>query len=229
MIISPISTDAQGNPLATGSQKELGRAEFLQLFVTKLRYQDPLEPMSDEAFVAQLAQFSTLEQMANMNETLEASLQWSILSNQTINNSVAAELIGNEVVADLSLISLEDGGTVKANYQLGAFAANVTIEIRDEDGELVRTLSQENVEPGMNFVVWDGKGDSGESMPGGTYNVSVSATGEDGLPVDASERLVGIVEGVIYRSGIAFLKVGGIEIALGDIREINEATQSEEG
>ncbi|MCH9032221.1 MAG: flagellar hook assembly protein FlgD [candidate division Zixibacteria bacterium] len=222
MIISPLPTDAQGNPRATGSQKELGRDEFLQLFVTKLRYQDPLEPMSDGAFVAQLAQFSSLEQMTNINETLEATLQWSILNNQTINNSVAAELIGNEVVADLSVISLEEGGSAKANYQLDAFATNVTIEIRNESGELVRTLSQEDVESGMNSVIWDGKGDSGESMPDGLYYVSVSATGADGLPVDASERLVGIVEGVIYRSGIAFLKVDGVEIALGDIREINE-------
>ena len=225
MIISPLPTDARGNPLATGSQKELGRDEFLQLFVTKLRYQDPMEPMSDEAFVAQLAQFSALEQMTNINATLEASLQWNVLNNQTINNSVAAQLIGNEVVADLSIIGLEENGSAKASYQLSAFAKNVTIEIRDESGELVRTLSQEDAEPGMNSVIWDGKGDSGETMPVGLYHVSVSASGEDGLPVTVSERLVGIVQGVIYREGIAFLKVSGVEIALGDIREINEPSE----
>ena len=55
--ISPVATDTNGNPRDTGSMQSLGRDDFLQLLVTKLQHQDPLKPMEDSDFIAQLAQF----------------------------------------------------------------------------------------------------------------------------------------------------------------------------
>ena len=95
--ISPIPTDSRGNEIKTGSAQELGRNDFLELLIAKLQNQDPLKPMEDEDFIAQLAQFSSLEQMNNIAEGISASNEWDFLQMQSINNTMAAGLIGKEV------------------------------------------------------------------------------------------------------------------------------------
>ena len=78
-------------------QNELGKEEFLKLLVTQLRYQDPLSPMDNEAFIAQLAQFSSLEQMQNMNENLKTNMDTDLFMAQSISNSMVTALIDKEV------------------------------------------------------------------------------------------------------------------------------------
>ena len=73
----------------TGSVQSLGKDEFLQLMVTKLQNQDPLNPMEDEDYIAQLAQFSSLEQLTNISDGLDESNEWDYLQMQSINNVMA--------------------------------------------------------------------------------------------------------------------------------------------
>ncbi len=221
MIISPQPVDARGNPIATGSMKELGKEDFLRLFVTKLRHQDPINPMQDEAFIAQLAEFSSLEQLTTLNENFESSIRWDVINNQTINNSVAAQLIGNEVVANLSELRLTEENAPKLSFELSEFAAGVELEIVDASGETIRTIKESDLPSGRNNVVWDGKDDDGERAPEGSYTVKITATNADGDTFTPSLSITGIVTGVVYRGGIAFLKLDGTEVALGDVEEIN--------
>ncbi len=221
MIISPASTTAQGELAPTGSQKKVGKDEFLKLFVTKLKYQDPLSPMEDEAFIAQLAQFSSLEQLQNMNSNLASSIDWDVINNQTVNNSVAAQLIDREVIANLSELSLGEENTPKVSYDLDEFASEVDIKILDVNGDAVRSISFKEIAGGRNDFVWDGKNDAGERVAPGSYSVEMTATDANGGVLNPSLSIVGIVKGVVYRGGIAFLKIDGAEVALGDVREIN--------
>lgn len=84
---------------------ELGKNDFLQLLVTQLRFQDPLKPMEDKEFVAQLAQFSALEQMQNVG--LSSSLTYGMsLLNKTVH---AQDLYGNEVNGLATSVRIADG------------------------------------------------------------------------------------------------------------------------
>ncbi len=221
MNVSPVQTTPQGTPAPTGSQKEVGKDEFLKLFVTKLRYQDRLSPMEDSAFIAQLAQFSSLEQLQNMNSNLASSIDWDVINNQTINNSVAAQLIDREVIANLSELALGEENTPKVSYDLDEFASDVDIRILDANGDIVRSIKIDDVAGGRNSFVWDGNNDAGERATPGSYTVEITATDANGTALHPSLSIVGIVKGVVYRGGIAFLKIDGAEIALGDVREIN--------
>ncbi|MFQ5608087.1 MAG: flagellar hook assembly protein FlgD [Candidatus Zixiibacteriota bacterium] len=223
MIISPQPVDARGNPQPTGSAREIGKDDFLRLFVTKLKHQDPINPMEDEAFIAQLAQFSSLEQLTNLNQSLESSIQWDVLNNQTINNSVAAQLIGDEIVANLSEVFLSADNQPRVSFELDKFASSVQVDILDSSGETIRTIKDTELQIGRNSFVWDGKTDSGERAPEGSYSLQATATDADGIAFTPSLSIVGIVNGVVYRGGIAFLKIDGAEVALGDVREISRA------
>lgn len=221
MIISPQPVDARGNLIPTGAQKELGQDDFLRLFVTKLRYQDPMSPMQDEAFIAQLAEFSSLQQLTALNENFEASIRWDVINNQTINNSVAAQLIGKQVVANLSELRLTEENEPKLSFELSEFASSIKIEIVDDSGETIRTLTESQLPAGRNEVVWDGNTEDGERAPEGIYTVTITATDAKGETFDLSLSITGIITGVVYRGGIAFLKIDGTEVALGDVEEIN--------
>lgn len=220
--ISPIPTDSQGNPIKTGSQQELGRNDFLQLLVTKLRYQDPLEPASDEDFVAQLAQFATLEQMEKISAGIESSTQWDFLQMQSINNMMAANLIGREVKAEYRGLYLQSDGEVTINFSVDEYAEQVRFIITNGAGETVANFTRDSLGPGSHTVDWDGRDTRGNRVPEGYYAVEIVATDGSGQEFSPSMSMVGIVEAITYRDGGAYLRVNGSDIALGDISAVGE-------
>ena len=207
---------------AATADKTLGKDDFLQLLVAKLSNQDPFNPVSDEAFIAQLAQFSSLEQLTNMNENLQLDIQWNYLLSQTISNTMATSLIGRTVKADSSMIYLETAGTANLAVNLDRDASEVTITIRDEYGNVVRTITEENLEQGDHTINWDGTNDGGVQVPGGAYTVSVSAVDTNGDSFTPSQFIEGKVTGVIYRDGIALLSVNGQDLPLASVLEVRE-------
>jgi flagellar basal-body rod modification protein FlgD len=222
-VISPVGVDSNGKPLSTASMKSLDKDDFLKLLVTKLTYQDPLKPMEDEAFIAELAQFSSLEQLQNLNTSLENSQQWDLLQMQTINNTMATGLIGKEVKATYSGVYLSDDNRPMINYTTTEQAAHIKVEIKSADGTVIRTLTQDNVPPGQSSVVWDGKDENGKRVTSGYYTIEISGESVEGTQITPSTFVTGRVTGVVYREGSAFLQVNGLEIPLSDISAINEA------
>lgn len=194
----------------------LGKEDFLNLLVTQLRYQNPLDPMDNTEFVAQLAQFSSLEQMTNLNT---AFTDQSTLI-QSMNNSMAASLVGREVVVASDRLEIPDGGTGKVGVLLERQAANVSIEITNEGGQVVRTLHRENVSAGSNTFVWDGRDANGRPVDGGVFNITVEASDVDGTKVTAFPLVSGVVESVVYEQGAAFLTIAGIQVPVGTLLEV---------
>jgi len=221
-VISPVATDTNGNPITEGANKVLGKDDFLELLVAKLTHQDPLNPLEDEQFVAQLAQFSSLEQLQNVNESLGQSLEWDYLQMQTINNTMATSLIGKEVKAVYGGVYLNDDNQPQVNFTNDTYAAEVAVKITDADGNLVRSLTGEAFAPGTNHLVWDGLDQNGTRLPAGYYSVAVTAYDANGDAFEPSTFLQGKVEGISYLNGSAYLKVEGLEIPLADVSSINE-------
>jgi flagellar basal-body rod modification protein FlgD len=225
-VISPLGVDSNGNPLTTGSLKQLGKDDFLQLLVTKLKNQDPLNPMDDEAFVAELAQFSSLEQLQNLNDSLSNSLDYDYLQMQTINNTMATSLIGKEIKASYSDVYLDTVNQPEIGYTLADDAATVQISVMDADGNVVARRTVEDADAGNNTYTWDGEDNFGERLPEGNYTIEVDAYDADGASVTSSIYVQGRVTGVVYNSGSAYLQVNGMEIPLSGISEISEAQES---
>ncbi len=218
------------NGTVTGRGKsELGKNDFLNLLVTQLRYQDPMEPMKDSNFIAQLAQFSSLEQLSSINTSLGNSTELDYVLSQTIANTMATTIIGKEIVAEGNSLhhTYEDDETV--HFNLAADAKDVKVKIYDESGTLVRTITVQNLEEGKNSVGWDGKDDSGSKIAGGDYTFEVEAKNSADENIDVSTRIVGVVDSVRYENGRGYLVINGQLIDMSDILEVNLPSSSEGG
>ncbi len=222
-VISPIPTDSNGRPKETGAMQSLGKDDFLQLLIAKLENQDPMQPMADEDFIAQLAQFSTLEQMNNIANGISESNEWDFLQMQSINNTMAAGLIGNDIKAtagDYNGLLLTDDESATIAFDLSDAAATVDFVITDEIGNQIRTVTVAGVPPGEQLYAWDGKDNDGDRVRSGMYNVEIRAYDGNGDKVDHTMQLVGPVQSIAYRDGSAYLEVNGKALSLGDIISI---------
>ena len=175
-----------------------------------------------EDYIAQLAQFSTLEQMNNIADGIATSNEWDFLQMQSLNNVMASGLIGNDVKATYRGFYVDHANEASLSYTLNSYAEEVNFTIKDQEGSIVATLTQNNVEAGTNSIVWDGYDKTGNWVEEGFYTVEVSATGPGGSTITPSLSLVGKVQSVVYRDGSAFLRVNGTEIPLGDITAVGE-------
>jgi flagellar basal-body rod modification protein FlgD len=204
-----------------GSSRVLGKDDFLKLLTVQLQHQDPLEPQDNTEMVAQLAQFSSLEQLENMNQNLASSLDLDLILTQVLNNTAAAGLIGKSVVAGGNSVALgAPGEAVQVNFDVAANAESLTVTIYDESGTLVRTIEESGIEAGRQSIEWDGEDSSGNRLSAGTYTFRVTATDGEGNSIDVSPLVMGNVDVVKFVNGEAVLVLDGVEVAISEIIEI---------
>ena len=212
--------DAQGSDA-------LGKDEFLKILTAQLANQDPTAPMDSNAFVAQLAQFSALEQQQNTNDTLTQMLALQQSSSQTANESVAVAAVGKEASFNASQMTLSAGGTISVNAVLASPAADVTMEVDDANGNEVRRESFGALAAGANTLAWDGLDDSGAVQAPGTYTVQVSATDISGNAVSVTQQSCGLVTGLTFQNGTTQLMIGNTPVSLSDVISIQQASNSQ--
>ena len=208
--IESINSDS-GN-LQSARSGTLGKDDFLNMMITQLKHQDPLNPLDGTDFTAQLAQFSSLEQLSNMNDQLELLS----LYQASLNNAQSVNLIGREVTAKGDVVKVE-GASADLAYNLSGGAEEVTIKIYDEEGNLVDTLELGSQKEGENSITWDCS-----DVAAGNYTFEVSATDSNGDVMPAYTIIVGRVTGVTFEDGSPHLSVNGRDIAFGDIISVNE-------
>jgi flagellar basal-body rod modification protein FlgD len=203
---------------ATPQPKELDENAFLKLLTAQLANQNPLSPVDNQAFVAQLAQFSSVEQLHALSSRLDTLL----LATASQNQMTTASLVGKDVTYRATGIDL-DGKSAPALQARLEGQGTVTALVTDESGRTVRTLSLGSHAAGTFDLGWDGKGDAGQQLPPGHYTLELSARGADGAAVPVEARARGRVSGVSFDGDAAELLVGGNHVKLPDVVEITQA------
>ncbi len=222
MTVSAIGASASStNNLYNSGSQTLGKDDFLKLLVTQLQNQDPLNPTDSTQFVSQLAQFSSLEQLSNVNENLK-TVQ---LFDQSINNAQAVNFVGKTIKASGSMFELGSGKTHEIQYQLGEDANAVYVSIFNASGEVVRKIEMDQMTAGEQSVVWDGKDLNGNAAPAGTYSFSVQAKNADGEIMATAAYIEETLTGVSYHDGSTYLLAKGIEIPYSAIIEVAETVK----
>ncbi|MBN4054143.1 hypothetical protein JYT87_00370 [Nitrospira defluvii] len=191
----------------TGSEP-FGQDVFLQLLTTQLRFQDPLSPMSSTEFVTQLAQFTQLEQMTGMNATLSSLVD----VNTSLNNFGMAGLIGKSVQVEGGAIPISKGTTPDLNFSLEEAAREVSIQITNSTGQMVRVLAVGAQEEGFKTLRWDGRDREGNLLPDGEYQFDLNAIGVNGESIATQTFSAGTVTGVAYENGSPYLIVNGSKV-----------------
>ena len=211
-----VRNEAPQNP--TGAPSKLGKEEFLKLFMAQMQYQNPLEPLKGTEFTAQLAQFSQLEQMWNINENLKNNQ----LFLNSLNNAQAVNFIGKNIKAVGNSVYLKEGDSAFIHYKLKGDAAKVFVHIYDTNGNLVTTLELKNQKAGEQKLEWDGKDDKGNSLGSGQYSFEIEAYDADEKRIDVTSYIQGEVTGVTYEEAIVYLLLGEQKIAISDVIEIKK-------
>ncbi len=198
---------------------ETGRSDFLKLLVAQLSNQDPLAPQESGEFLSQLAQFSTVEGIEKMNLTMD-SFASSMLSGQALQ---ATALVGRSVQVPANIGSLNSDGAITGSIDLPRSSSNLTINVYDQAGALVRTLSMGAHAAGPVSFSWDGISDQGDSMPHDIYRIRAEVNydgDEQEVPVFVDANVDSVTMGA-QGSVILNLESGLGSVSLNDILQIN--------
>ncbi|MCR5813966.1 MAG: flagellar hook assembly protein FlgD [Desulfovibrio sp.] len=207
----------------------MDKEDFLMLLVTQFQYQDPLNPMEDQEFVAQMAQFSSLEQLMNLNTSMEGLT--SATENQQMVN--ATSYIGKQVSVSgntIGKVTAADGTTSISTFRY-AFGDDVregVLSVMDSNGNTVYTEALGGKTAGTTFEFkWNGLNDKGLSAADGTYTVSLAAYNSAGEAVLSDQVVDATVTSVVKTDNTVFIGLdGGQTMELANVRQVSQLTQS---
>ncbi len=217
---------------------ELGRDQFLTMLIAQLQSQDPLNPADSTEFSAQLAQFSSLEQLVavresvdQMREAFEASVNEGGVSDADLFMQMSS-MIGKEVTAVGEQVFVPEEGEIVIPFGLAKDATDFKLTIRDQDRRTVAEITNMGIDPatklaimpeaGANDLVWDGIGVDGERVAPGKYDYEIMAfNGAESLTYEPVMR--GVVTGAAVHEGVPVLKIGDRYVPLTDVFSVEQA------
>lgn len=219
--ISGIMTTAQYNAqkAATPQNTSMGQTEFLTLFTTQLKNQDPTDPVKNEAFVAQLAQFSQLEATTAMKTSMN-SLVASMSNDRMLG---AASLMGKQVTVPDGPVQVTDTTVSQGSINLPTGADGIQLQVFNDKGVLVRTQIIGAQPVGDYTLAWDGMTDGGQAASNGTYRyvATVNSKGTMSKPTVNTYATVTGVSSAGTSDGAMLLEVaGGKTVNLSDVKRI---------
>ena len=217
--VNSLGAGALTEALGAGGNKALGQEAFLKLLVAQLQNQDPLNPQENYEFVAQLAQFSSLEQSIGINDRLDALA----LQNQGMQNSQIVSLVGKQATVKGDIVTLSgQGASVPISFTLDDAADEATVTIRDGAGRTVRTIPVSARAAGTVSVQWNGQSDSGNPQPAGPYQVTVTASKAGGAPVSLTQQTTGLIDSVSFDRGFPVIHLNnGVTAPVGDLLSVS--------
>ena len=198
-------------------EKELGQDVFLQLMITQMNNQNPLDPQSNSEFVAQLAQFSSVEGLDKLNNTMD-SFVGSFQSSQALQ---ASSMVGRTVKVTAETANLGSDGRVEGTIGLPQSTNDLNVKIYDASGQLVAQELLGNNSAGDISFVWNGMDERGNQLPAGKYRFEATAN-IDGKAVQLSTALSANVDSVtVGANGAISLNVAGVgSVSMSSVKEI---------
>jgi len=174
----------------------LNQEDFLELMLTQLQYQDPLNPAESGEFIAQMASFATVSGITELNKSF-ATLSGSLQSSQALQ---ASTMVGTTVLVPSDKAELTAGNEVSGKVFTEKSAANLVLTISDKTGQTVKQINLGSVEAGLVSFTWDGLNSNGVQLPEGTYKVeAASVNGDESIAqtvlVNAKVESVSLISG----------------------------------
>jgi flagellar basal-body rod modification protein FlgD len=203
---------ATTQPAGAIGKTSLDQVDFLKLFVAQLKFQDPMQPMDNYQMASQMAQFSMVEGLNKMTE----SIKNMETSQSSANQLQAASLVGKNVEVKGNGLTVSGGKVSEGYYQLEK-AGRVAVNIFDSRGSLVRTLELGAQDTAKQKLAWDGKNLAGTTLPDGQYSFKVTAVDEKNQAINVTTTMTGRVDGVSFDSGGTRLKMGSKQVLLSEI------------
>ena len=201
---SLISQSSTSSSTSSAEASAFDMNSFMKMFLTQLQCQDPTNPMQSYELAAQLAQFSTVEQLSQASTTLS-----NIQSYQAATNDAAmASLVGKEVTANQSTINVSSGNASTLGYNLGS-AANVTVSIKDSNNNVIYTNNVGSQNAGNYTVGWNGKDTQGNSVADGTYTCTVTAVNGTGNSTTVPTTIQGQVYSLTLNANSPYYTLSG--------------------
>ncbi len=192
---------------------------FMNLLVTQMKNQDPMNPMDTSTFTSQLVQYSSVEQQIKMNSNL-SDLK-ALMTTQNAANMVG--YVGKTVTADTSASSFDGSNSTTWSFTSSAASPSAKITVTDSTGATVYSTTQ-TLTKGTNGFTWDGTKTAGGTASAGTYKISISGTDSSGSAITTDTSVSGTVTDVDFSGSTPMLTVGGRKISVYDVTTISSSS-----
>lgn len=197
------------------AQQSLGQEDFLRLMTTQLQNQDPFKPMENGEFLGQMAQFSTVSGIQELQSSF-STLASSLAANQTLQ---AASLVGRSVMVPSESGWLPEGGELRGAAALPS-SGELAVEIVDASGTVVRNLDLGAQSAGITSFAWDGLDNAGAPAAEGRYTMRARLV-QGNAQTSLETLAVGQVQSVgLSRDGLTLELLGLDPAPLADILQI---------
>ncbi len=214
---SSASSSASSTAASTLSSLADNFNSFLTMLTTQLQNQDPSSPMDSDQFTSELATFAGVQQQVNTNTNLGQLISLTQNGQVTADNS----LVGQTATFSASQIPLQSGAGSIAFNTTGA--EPIAIAVTDASGNIVRTV-QETSSSGANSWTWNGKDNSGNTLPDGPYGIAVQTEDSSGNVTAVPFTTSGTITGVTKASnGDVLLQMGTDSVDMNNVTSVNKA------
>jgi flagellar basal-body rod modification protein FlgD len=209
---------ASANTATKESSSAMDQSDFLTLMTAQMKNQDPFDPVDNTQMVAQMAQFSSLAGISEMNTTLQA-IAAKLGATSTAD---MVSWVGRTVLTEGAVAYPRTDGSLGGVIELGADAAEVNVVIEGPNGEILKSVSLGAAKAGPMDFEWDGTTDTGEAAGSGPFTIRVAAQNADGDQITAKPLVWAPVTSVAMGSdGNPLLTLPGIgQVSTTAIRKI---------
>lgn len=205
------------NTSSTVAKHELDKDAFLTLLVAQLKNQDPSSPLQPHEMAAQLAQFTSVEQLTQLNASMVAQTEASHMAALVGQTSLSASLIGRQVEALGDQVMVPSTGTAQVHVDIGGAGGVATFKLLNDTGTVISTRELGRLAPGVQDLTLP------SDLPPGTWHYALEVKGPAAATVAVTTYTTGEVSSVEFKNGAIVLHVGKMEISLDDLVQIKPA------